>query len=47
VQAVMGDLPRDSTAYRAIFAAGLVLLLMTLFFNIAGHVLHKRFREAY
>lgn len=47
VQAVMGDLPHDSTAYRAIFAAGLVLLTMTLLFNIAGYVLRKRYREAY
>ena len=30
-----------------IFAAGLTLLLITLVFNIAGHVLRKRFREAY
>ncbi|MDW8261067.1 MAG: phosphate ABC transporter permease subunit PstC [Phycisphaerales bacterium] len=47
VQATLGDLPHDSTAYRGIFAAGLVLLLMTLFFNIAGYYLRKRYREAY
>jgi phosphate transport system permease protein len=47
VQAVMGDLPHDSVAYRAVFAAGLVLLMITLFFNIAGYMLRKRYREAY
>ncbi len=47
VQATMGDLPHDSTAYRAIFAAGLMLMGMTLFFNIAGFLIRKRYREAY
>ncbi len=47
VQATLGDLPHDSTPYRGIFAAGLVLMLMTLFFNIAGYFLRKRYREAY
>ncbi len=47
VQAVMGDLPHDSTAYRAVFAAGLVLMLITLSFNIAGYWLRKRYREVY
>ncbi|MBC7782711.1 MAG: phosphate ABC transporter permease subunit PstC [Burkholderiales bacterium] len=47
VQAVMGDLPHESTAYRAVFAAGLGLMIITLFFNIAGHMLRKRYREAY
>ncbi len=47
VQATLGDLPHDSTAYRAIFAAGLVLMLITLFFNIAGYLIRKRYREAY
>jgi phosphate transport system permease protein len=47
VQATMGDLPHDSTAYRAIFAAGLVLMLITLFFNIAGFLIRRRYREAY
>ena len=30
-----------------LFLAGLTLLLITLLFNIIGHVLRKRFREAY
>jgi phosphate transport system permease protein len=47
VQVSLGDLPHGSIGYQTIFAAGLVLLLMTLAFNIAGHLLHKRFRQAY
>jgi len=33
VQVAMGDLPHGSIGYQSIFAAGLVLMLMTLFFN--------------
>lgn len=47
VQVSLGDLPHGSIGYQTIFAAGLVLVLMTLFFNIAGHLLRKRFREVY
>jgi len=47
VQVAMGDLPHGSIAYQSIFAAGLVLVLMTLLFNILGHMLRRRFREAY
>ncbi|MDX1253055.1 MAG: phosphate ABC transporter permease subunit PstC [Gammaproteobacteria bacterium] len=47
VQVSLGDLPHGSIGYQTIFAAGLVLILMTLFFNIAGHLLRKRFREVY
>jgi phosphate transport system permease protein len=47
VQVSLGDLPHDSIGYQSIFAAGLVLMLMTLVFNIAGFVLTRRFREAY
>ncbi len=47
VQVAMGDLPHGSIGYQSIFAAGLVLVLMTLVFNIIGHLLRKRFREAY
>jgi len=43
----LGDLPHGSTGYQSIFAAGLVLLLMTLVFNIAGYLLRRRFREVY
>ncbi|MBI4741024.1 MAG: phosphate ABC transporter permease subunit PstC [Betaproteobacteria bacterium] len=47
VQVALGDLPHGSVGYQTIFAAGLTLMLMTLLFNILGHVLRKRFREAY
>ncbi len=47
VQVALGDLPHGSIGYQTIFAAGLTLMLMTLFFNILGHMLRRRFREAY
>lgn len=47
VQVSLGDLPHGSIAYQSIFAAGLTLMLMTLAFNIAGHILRKRYREIY
>ncbi|HZN86623.1 MAG TPA: phosphate ABC transporter permease subunit PstC [Burkholderiales bacterium] len=47
VQVALGDLPHGSVGYQTIFAAGLTLMLITLVFNIAGHMLRKRFREAY
>ncbi len=47
VQVALGDLPHGSVGYQTIFAAGLTLMLVTLAFNVAGHVLRKRFREAY
>jgi len=47
VQVALGDLPHGSIGYQTIFAAGLTLLLLTLVFNILGHTLRKRFREAY
>jgi phosphate transport system permease protein len=47
VQVAMGDLPHGSIGYQSIFAAGLVLFLMTLAFNILGHMARKRFREVY
>ena len=47
VQVSLGDLPHGTIAYQSIFAAGLTLMLMTLAFNIAGHVLRKRYREIY
>ena len=47
VQVALGDLPHGSIGYQTIFAAGLTLLLMTLFFNLLGHWLRKRFREVY
>jgi phosphate transport system permease protein len=47
VQVALGDLPHGTLEYQSIFAVGLVLVLMTLFFNVLGHVARKRFREAY
>jgi phosphate transport system permease protein len=47
VQVALGDLPHGSIGYQTIFAAGLSLMLLTLVFNIGGHVLRRRFREAY
>jgi phosphate transport system permease protein len=47
VQVALGDLPHGSIGYQTIFAAGLTLLLITLLFNIIGHILRKRFGEAY
>jgi phosphate transport system permease protein len=46
-QVSMGDLEHGSVGYRSIFAAGLVLLLMTLVLNVAGHFLRRRYRKAY
>jgi phosphate transport system permease protein len=42
-----GDLPHGTLEYQTIFAAGLTLVLMTLSFNIVGHFLKKKYREAY
>lgn len=47
VQVAMGDLPHGSIGYQSIFAAGLVLMAMTLSFNIIGHWVRKRYRESY
>ena len=47
VQVALGDLPHGSIGYQSIFAAGLVLMVITLTFNIIGHIVRKRFREQY
>lgn len=47
VQVAMGDLPHGSIGYQSIFAAGLVLMILTLTFNVIGHMVRKRFRENY
>lgn len=47
VQVALGDLPHGSIGYQTIFAAGLMLMLMTLVFNLLGYWLRKRFREVY
>jgi phosphate transport system permease protein len=47
VQVALGDLPHGSIGYQSIFAAGLVLFLMTLAFNVLAFWMRRRFREAY
>ncbi len=47
VQVALGDLPHGSIGYQTIFAAGLTLMLVTLVFNLLGHWLRHKFREAY
>jgi phosphate transport system permease protein len=47
VQVALGDLPHGSIGYQTIFAAGLMLMLITLVFNLIGFYLSRRFREVY
>ncbi|MEW5744562.1 MAG: phosphate ABC transporter permease subunit PstC [Nitrospirota bacterium] len=47
VQVSLGDVPHGTLEYKTIFAAGVVLFLMTLVLNIIGFWLRKRIREAY
>jgi phosphate transport system permease protein len=47
VQMAMGDLPHGSIAYQSVFAAGMVLFVITLIFNLLGFFLRRRFREVY
>jgi phosphate transport system permease protein len=42
VQVSLGDVPRDTTAYRAIFAVGLLLFTGTLGLNLASDWLRRR-----
>ncbi|EKQ67848.1 phosphate ABC transporter membrane protein 1, PhoT family [Leptolyngbyaceae cyanobacterium JSC-12] len=47
VQVSLGDLPHGTIEYQSIFAVGLLLVLITLVFNVIGYFLTKRFRESY
>ncbi len=47
VQVALGDLPHGSVGYQSIFAAGLVLFLLTFAFNLLAFWLRRRYREAY
>ena len=47
VQVSLGDLPHGGIGYQSIFAAGLTLFLLTLAFNLVGHFLRTRLRQAY
>lgn len=45
VQVSLGDLPHGTIGYQSIYVAGLSLLVFTLFFNIVGLILRKKFQE--
>ncbi|MCK6420333.1 MAG: phosphate ABC transporter permease subunit PstC [Aquabacterium sp.] len=47
VQVALGDLPHGSVGYQTIFAAGLMLLLLTLAFNMLGYWIRRKYREVY
>ena len=47
VQVALGDLPHGSVGYQTIFAAGLMLMLLTLAFNMLGYWIRRRYRETY
>jgi phosphate transport system permease protein len=47
VQVSLGDLPHGGIGYQSIFAAGLTLFVLTLGFNLVGHFLRTRLRQAY
>jgi phosphate transport system permease protein len=42
-----GETPHGTIGYQSIFAAGLVLFVMTLAFNIFGYWLRRRYHQAY
>jgi phosphate transport system permease protein len=42
-----GDVGHVGPGFRSIFAAGMTLFVITLAFNILGHYLRKRYRQAY
>jgi phosphate transport system permease protein len=43
----LGDVPHGTIEYKTIFAVGITLFFITLFFNILGFWLRKKIREAY
>ncbi len=47
VQVALGDLPHGTIGYQSIFAAGLVLFLITLLFSSLSFWMRRRFREVY
>lgn len=42
-----GDLPHGTIGYRSIFAAGLVLSVLTFSLNIGAHFIRKKFHQRY
>jgi phosphate transport system permease protein len=47
VQVSLGDTPTGSLEYKAIFAVGMTLFLITLLLNVGSHWFVRRFREVY
>jgi phosphate transport system permease protein len=47
VQVALGDAPYGSIGYQSIFAAGLMLLILTLIFNILGYYVRLRYKKSY
>jgi phosphate transport system permease protein len=47
VQVALGDLPHGTVGYQSIFAAGLMLFLITLLFSSLSFWMRRRFREVY
>jgi phosphate transport system permease protein len=47
VQVSLGDTPRGTVEYQALFAVGALLFIITLLLNIASSRILKRFRETY
>ncbi|MBI5199686.1 MAG: phosphate ABC transporter permease subunit PstC [Nitrospirae bacterium] len=47
VMVSLGDVPHGTLEYKTIFAAGIALFFMTLFFNILGFFLRAKIRERY
>lgn len=47
VQVSLGDTPVGTLEYQSIFAVGMALFVMTLFFNILSHFVVKKYREVY
>lgn len=47
VQVSMGDTPRGTPEYHAIFAVGMLLFLITLGINILAHRVLRKYREVY
>jgi phosphate transport system permease protein len=47
VQVALGDAPAGTIEYKALFAVGMTLFLMTLTMNVISQVLLSRFRDVY
>jgi phosphate transport system permease protein len=47
IQVSLGDTPQDSIQFKALFAVGMTLFLMTLALNLLSQLLVRRFRNVY